>query len=140
MAGGEWVGDPDEPDDNYGSITVEVAGLLTPTERKIVASWFSQAQAVQVDPWFHPITNGRHRLWSTLPHLGDALVPIRGDALGYANPVDALELGQAWLASEFTRYVGQAQAVPWLDREDPLNARFLRSMATAAAGELPSPV
>lgn len=57
-------------------VTVAVSKPLTKTEQHIVNFWFSAAEAVCVDPWFGPITNGRHRLWSTLAHFGDRLVPV----------------------------------------------------------------
>ncbi|MFT3861147.1 hypothetical protein [Micropruina sp.] len=138
LAEGEWTVDPDLED--RGLVEVDgYPGGLTRTEQNIVSAWFRSSEAVRFDPWFEPLTNGRHRIWATMPHFGAALIPILGDALGYANPVDAEVLGEGW-PSLYAANVEELDALEWFDTGDPLNASFKSSLVTAASGEFPSPV
>lgn len=109
---------------------------LSPSENEIVASWFAPGEAVLVDPWFTPITNGRHRLWSTLPHFAGAPVPVSGDVLGYANAETIPLLGANW-ARSFARHLEALNSLAWFDVGDPVNVRFKRSLQTAALGGFP---
>lgn len=142
LAAGRWTTDEDD-NTYYGTVTVAVSKPLTKTERHIVNSWFSAAEAVCVDPWFEPITNGRHRLWSTLAHIGDRLVPVAGDALGYATPadtqvIDTQVIGDAW-HELYREHVHELAAIEWFDRRDPMNSRFAGAIDRAARGEHPAP-
>ncbi len=124
--------------EGYGFVALEgYPGNLTRTEQGIVVAWFKSSEAVRFDPWFEPLTNGRHRIWATTPHFGEALIPICGDALGYANPSDAEVLGEGWPAL-FATNVAQLEDLHWLDKDDPLNAAFRASLVAAAAGNFPS--
>ncbi|MEZ5213876.1 MAG: hypothetical protein R2692_03370 [Microbacterium sp.] len=74
------------------------------------------SEAVQFDPWFEPLTNGRHRLWATMPHFGAALIPIQGDALGYANPANAEVLGETW-PDLYAMHVEELDSLEWFDAD-----------------------
>lgn len=138
LASGAWV--TDEEFNDHGFVTVEgYPGDLTRTEQKIVAAWFRSSEAVQVDPWFDQLTNGRHRLWTTARHFGERLVPICGDALGYANAADIEVLGPKW-AELYVANVEELDALDWFDGVDALNASFRGSLISAASGQIPSPV
>ncbi|MDO5865207.1 MULTISPECIES: hypothetical protein [Paenarthrobacter] len=78
LAAGEW--EKDEDQGSHGLVRID-AEELTGTEKKIVQKWFSMDEPVRMDPWFEPIQNGRHRLWSTLDFFGSDPVPIKGDAI-----------------------------------------------------------
>ncbi|MUU73401.1 hypothetical protein [Pseudarthrobacter sp. GA104] len=90
-----------------------------------------------MDPWFEPLQNGRHRLWSTLDFFGSELVPIKGDALGYATPLNTQELGENWHRL-FKMNLQELDAVDWFDTSDPVNIRFADALRTAARGEHPA--
>lgn len=140
LAAGAWIVDPDHDQPTRGTITVDAPRCgLTETEFHIVESWFSAGEAVNTDPWFEPIGNGRHRLWSTLPHYSRALVPIQGEALLYANPVDTDWDRAGWL-DLFREHVDQLRGVAWFDTSDKLNARFVEALRSAACGDFPQPV
>lgn len=138
LAAGRWTIDEDD-DTYYGTVAVPVPEPLTETERHIVISWFSAAEAVRVDPWFESITNGRHRLWNTRAHFGDRLVPVAGDALGYATPSDTPALGNAW-HELYREHLSKLAAIEWFDRHDPMNSRFASALEQAARGEHPAPL
>ena len=74
-----------------------------------------------------------------MPHFGAALIPIQGDALGYANPANAEVLGETW-PDLYAMHVEELDSLEWFDTADPLNASFRTSLVTAASGEFPSPV
>jgi hypothetical protein len=93
LAAGEWEWHEDES--NHGLVRID-AEELTGTEKKIVRKWFSADEPVRMDPWFEPLQNGRYRLRSTLDFFGSEPVPIKGDVVGYANPLDAEVLGKDW--------------------------------------------
>ncbi|MBP2411764.1 hypothetical protein JOF48_000563 [Arthrobacter stackebrandtii] len=138
IAAGEWMVDPEM--DGYGLVQVQDdLSDLTKTERHIIKKWFSASQAVRFDPWFVPLTDGRHRLWATLPYFGSSLVPICGDALDYATPgnAEALGSGRAYLFSES---LGQLDSVTWFDLSDPANQRFRAGLVEAAEGGFPSQI
>ena len=136
LAEGAW--DTDSENDQYGFVSVHLdSGTLTATELKITSSWFQQAEAVRVDPWSDSLTNGRHRLWATLPHFQRRQVPVCSDALGYANPSDAEAIGAIW-PSLYATNLEQVTALDWFDDSDPLNRTFVSSLRTAANGVLPS--
>lgn len=137
LAAGRWTIDEDD-DTYYGMMTAPVPEPLTETERHIVTSWFSAGEAVCVDPWFEPITNGRHRLWNTLTHFGDRLVPVASDALGYATPTNTEVLGEAW-PELYRAHVDDLAAIEWFDLHDPMNSRFAHAIDQAARGEHPAP-
>ncbi|MEZ5188377.1 hypothetical protein [Microbacterium lacticum] len=138
LAAGAWSVDPELED--RGLVELDsYPGELTRTEQRIVSAWFRSSEAVQFDPWFEPLTNGRHRLWATMPHFGAALIPIQGDALGYANPANAEVLGETW-PDLYAMHVEELDSLEWFDTADPLNASFRTSLVTAASGEFPSPV
>ena len=138
LAAGSWQVDPDV--EGRGLVALDgYPGDLTRTERAIVSAWFSSAEAVQFDPWFEPLTNGRHRLWATMPYFGAGLIPVRGDALGYVKPADAEVLGEGW-ADVYAVDVEELDGLDWFDAADPLNAAFREALVTAAAGEFPSTV
>jgi hypothetical protein len=132
-----WTVDPDFP--QYGQVVLSLATPLRPTELKIVKTWFSIAEAVCVDPWWESVVNGRHRLWGTLPHYGNRLVPVKGSAVGYANASDAEAIGPSWpsLAADNLQ---ELDALAWFDASDPVNRTFRDAHATAAGGSFPSPV
>lgn len=137
LAAGSWSVDPEI--DDCGFVALHgYPGDLTQTEQHIVSAWFKATEAVQFDPWFEPLTDGRHRLWGTMPHFGTALIPIRGDALRYANPTGAEVFGDGW-PSLYADHVEKLDALEWFDAGDPLNASFRRSLLTAASGEFPPP-
>lgn len=137
LAAGEWEPD-DEEDDGRNSCLIQIdAGELTGTETKIVRRWFGAAEPVRMDPWFEPLQNGRHRLWATLDFFGSELVPIKGDALGYATPLNTQELGENWHRL-FKMNVRDLDAVDWFDTTDPVNIRFADALRTAARGEHPT--
>lgn len=138
LAAGEWHADEDLGPGERGAVNVEL-GSLTLTEKAIVQSWFSLSEEVCVDPWFEPLVNGRHRLWATLDYFGESLVPIAGDALGYANPESVAALGKTW-AGSFVKHVEELRSVEWFQRSDPVNQRFVASLETAADGQIPSAV
>ena len=138
LAAGAWTTEPGNI--MYGDVHLsEYPGDLTRTEQKIISAWFSYAEAVRVDPWWDQLENGRHRLWRTLPFFNDALVPIRGSALGYANAGDAAEIGPSW-SRMFSTQLDELDASDSFDASDPLNMVFRRSMVEASAGRFPSPV
>jgi hypothetical protein len=137
LANQGWVVDPDFPDN--GNVTLALATPLQPTELHIVRAWFSGAEAVRVDPWWEPIENGRHRLWATLPHFGDRLIPIKGSAVQYANPDDAAAIGSVW-PSLAAGNLQDLNGVTWFNRVDPVNRTFRDALSTAANGRFPSPV
>jgi len=137
LAAGRWTIDEDD-DTYYGMVAAPVPEPLTQTERHIVTSWFSAGEAVCVDPWFEPITNGRHRLWNTLTHFGDRLVPVASDALGYATPTNTEVLGEAW-PELYRAHVDDLAAIEWFDLHDPMNSRFAHAIDQAARGEHPAP-
>jgi|GEM_PF-3515886 len=137
LANQAWTVDPDFPD--YGEVTVALARPLEPTELKIVSTWFSLAEAVSVDPWWDSIVNGRHRLWGTLPHFGNRLVPVKGSAIGYANPSDAEAIGPSW-SSLSADNLQELDALTWFNAADPVNRTFRAAHSTAAHGLYPSPV
>lgn len=136
LASAEWESDDDDID--HGWVRID-AGDLTKTEKKIVQKWFSAAEPVRMDPWFEPLQNGRHRLWSTLDFFGSEPVPIKGDAIGYANPADAEVLGNDW-QHFFVKNVEELHAVTWFDTADPVNIRFADALKTAARREFPAPL
>lgn len=137
LAAGEW--EPDEEDGRaYGLIRID-ADELTRTEKKIVRAWFGAAQPVRVDPWFEPLQDGRHRLWATLEAFGTELVPIKGDAVGYANHLDTEMLGKDW-PTFFEKNLEDLAAVTWFDAADPVNIRFADALKSAARGAFPAPV
>lgn len=74
LAAGTWTVDPEFEDRGFVELD-RYPGELTRTEQHIVSAWFRSSEAVQFDPWFEPLTNGRHRLWATMSHLG--LPPLR---------------------------------------------------------------
>ena len=115
-----------------------VPGILTSTEQKIVRKWFSVDEPVRMDPWCEPLQNGRHRLWSTLDFFGNEPVPIKGDAIGYANPADTGVLGANW-QHLFVKNVEELEAVTWFDNADPVNVRFANALKAAAGGVHPAP-
>jgi hypothetical protein len=135
LAAGRW--EPDEEDDGaHGLVRID-AEELSSTEKKIVQRWFGGAEPVRMDPWFEPLQNGRHRLWSTLNFFGSEPVPIKGDALGYATPADTEVLGQNW-QQLFEMNIQDLAAVGWFDTTDPVNIRFAEALKTAARGEHPA--
>lgn len=133
----KWIVDEDD-ETYYGTVTIRLPEPLTETEQRIVKSWFSAAEAVRLDPWFDSITNGRHRLWNTLDHFADRLVPVAGDALGYATPPDIQALGDNWHLS-YRNHVRELGEVEWFDRHDQMNSRFITALEQAARGEIPAP-
>ncbi|WP_454150963.1 hypothetical protein [Microbacterium lacticum] len=136
LAAGAWQQDPDV--EGYGLVALDgYPGDLTRTEQDIVAAWFRSSEAVQFDPWFEPLTNGRHRLWATMPHFGAGLIPIRGGALGYANPADTEVMGAGW-ADVYAVDLEELDGLGWFDVADPLNATFRAALVTAASGTFPS--
>ncbi|WP_314192007.1 hypothetical protein [uncultured Arthrobacter sp.] len=134
LATGGW--EQEEDQGSHGLVRID-AGGLTDTEKKIVRKWFSADESVRMDPWFEPLQNGRHRLWSTLDFFGSEPVPIKGDALGYANPADTEVLGQNW-QQLFVMNVQDLAAVDWFDTTDPVNIRFANALRTAAGGHFPA--
>ena len=123
----------------YGYVSVQLADLeLTARELDIVHAWFNAAEAVRADPWFQ-IQGGRHRLWLTKAHFGTELIPVQASELLYATEPNIAELGENW-SQPYTIQLEELDEVTWFDREDVLNQRFIRSMRTAAAGELPPQV
>ncbi len=139
LAAGAWQGDESGDTSSAGMISATGLTRLTETERHIVHAWFSGGEAVQVDPWWDTITNGRHRLWLTRQYFHGQPVPIRGDALGYANPADAQELGERW-SRTFVDNVRELDLCEWFDSGDPVNVRFHASLVEASEGRFPSPV
>lgn len=138
LASGAWS--TDDEFDACGFVTIDACpGDLTQAEQKIVASWFSSSEAVQVDPWFDRSFNGRHRLWATARRFGAGLVPICGNELGYANAADLEGRGSRW-PELYVKYVEDLDALDWFNGADPLNASFRTSLVTAASGQFPSPV
>lgn len=138
LAAGEWEPD-DEDNDGRSHCLIRIdAGGLTDTETKIVRRWFGSAEPVRMDPWFEPLQNGRHRLWSTLDFFGNELIPIKGDALGYATPLNTEVLGPSW-PQLFEMNVQDLDTVDWFDASDPVNVRFANALRTAARGEHPAP-
>ncbi|QIM17595.1 hypothetical protein G7066_00685 [Leucobacter coleopterorum] len=135
LANGGW--ETDDENDLYGFVNIDRdSSSLTATELKIISSWFRHAEAVRVDPWFDSLTNGRHRLWATLPHFAERQVPICSDALSYANPSDAEVLSATW-PSLYVTDLEQLAALEWFDDTDPLNRAFVSSVRTAATGVFP---
>ncbi|WP_233206030.1 hypothetical protein [Cryobacterium sp. N19] len=138
LASRAWT--PQAGSEIFGDVEVPgYPGDLTQTEQKIVGEWFNYAEAVRVDPWWDQLENGRHRLWRTLPFFGDALVPICGSALGYANAADAIAMGPSW-PQTFSTQLHEVNASVAFDATDPVNVNFRRSMEQASAGHFPSPV
>lgn len=137
LAAGAWTVEEDSESIGYVVIDGHPNGL-SETEQIIITSWFRSYDAVRVDPWFDQLTNGRHRLWSTIPHFGHKSVPLCGDALGYANADDVPVLGAAW-SNLFEENLRDLDALTWFEETDPLNVRFRQSIAAAAAGKIPSP-
>lgn len=138
LAAGSWSVDPEFNDRGFVALH-GYPGDLTETEQGIVSAWFRSSEAVEFDPWFEPLTNGRHRLWGTMPHFGSALIPIRGSALGYANAADVEALGDDW-PSLYANDIEELDALDWFEVEDPLNASFRECLVAAASGEFPSSV
>lgn len=135
LAASEWERD-EEDEGAHGLVRIDTEDL-TAQEKKIVQKWFSMDEPVRMDPWFEPLQNGRHRLWSTLDFFGSEPVPIKGDALGYANPADTEVLGQNW-QQLFVMNVQDLAAVDWFDTADPVNIRFTNALRTAAGGHFPA--
>lgn len=133
-----WTPDEELGFEGQGIVDVNLTALAS-TEQEIVQSWFTIDEAVRFDPWFVPLTNGRHRLWSTLQHFGDRLVPIAGDALGYADRANVEALGEGW-PRLFQANLDELASVSWFNRSDPVNQRFVASLEAAARGEIPPPV
>jgi hypothetical protein len=135
--------DPDFP--TIGTVTVETPPL-GPLEKKIVKSWFSYGMAPTHDPWSAGLTDGRHRLWHTFKasppqrrffRRAEGLrLPLRSDCLGYADSANTRQLGQGW-EKLFQENLADLRYVPWFSTEDALNARFEKSLLTAAGGKLP---
>ncbi|QIM18677.1 hypothetical protein G7066_08745 [Leucobacter coleopterorum] len=136
LATGDWQVESEHPTHGFVALD-EYPGELTQTEQDIVSSWFTTAEAVRFDPWFEPLTNGRHRLWQTMPHFGTGSIPILGDTLGYANPVDTKALGDVW-PKMYAQNLEELDSLDWFDAKDPLNIAFRNSLATATSGEIPS--
>lgn len=135
LAAGDWTTDDHAPEIGV----VELSDTtLSATELHIVRSWFSDAEAVRVDPWWEPIENGRHRLWSTLPLFGELLVPIQGGELHYANPETAAVIGSLWSQAAGQNLV-ELDTISWFDADDPLNRTFRSALVKAASGVFPSP-
>ncbi|ERI36452.1 hypothetical protein M707_16260 [Arthrobacter sp. AK-YN10] len=134
LAAGGW--EQEEDQGSHGLVRIDVEGLTT-TEKKIVRKWFSSDEPVRMDPWFEPLQNGRHRLWSTLDFFGSEPVPIKGDAVGYANPADAEALGANW-QQFFVKNVEELGTVDWFDTADPVNIRFANALRTAAEVQFPA--
>lgn len=138
LAAGSWSVDPEL--DDHGLVALPgYPGDLTQTEQDIISAWFRSSEAVEFDPWFEPLTNGRHRLWGTMSHFGAASIPIRGSALRHANSADAEVLGDGW-PGLYANDIEELAALDWFDTRDPLNASFRASLVTAASGAFPSPV
>lgn len=134
LAAGNW--EPDEDDNGHGLVRIDT-GNLTSTEQNIVQKWFSLDEPVRMDPWFEPLQNGRHRLWSTLDFFGNELIPIKSDALGYATPENTEVMGPKW-PELFEMNIQDLAAVNWFDTTDPVNIRFAETLRTAARGEHPA--
>lgn len=134
---GRWTIDEDD-DTYYGMVTAPVLEPLTRTERHIVTSRFSAAEAVCVDPWFRA-----HHQWAapSLEHV-DALWrsvgSVAGDALGYATPTNTEVLGEAW-PELYRAHVDELAAIEWFDLHDPMNSRFAHAIGQASRGEHPAP-
>lgn len=137
LTDGAWVADTDEGWEWRATVEIETKDL-TQTEHRIVQEWFGRAQPVRMDPWFSPLSNGRHRLWNAGPHFESTLIPVKGDSIGYANPDDMAALGERGLR-EFARNVEALQQVSWFDHQDPVNLRFIAHLEAAARGEFPRP-
>lgn len=63
---------------------------LTAPERKIVRSWFTNAEAPPADPWDDILGNGRHRLWGAWNANNKLRLPILSDLLLYEDSIDAM--------------------------------------------------
>ncbi|WP_433673885.1 hypothetical protein [Microbacterium gorillae] len=137
LAAGNW--DTDEGYPGQGFVTVDgYPGDLTSTEQEIVSGWFGIAEPVRFDPWFEPLTSGRHRLWGTMPHFGTRLVPIKSDVLDYVTPESVPLLGKDW-HQMYVANVEELDSLPWFDARDPLNVAFRSALVTAASRQFPSP-
>lgn len=133
LAAGEWeLSDRD----NYGLVGIDVEEL-TDSEKNIMEEWFGACQSVCMDPWSASLTDGRHRLWSTLDFLGSEPVPIKGYAISHAIPVNADSPGTNW-QSYFVEGGQALEAVSWFDAADPVNVRFAHALKTAASGQFPA--
>lgn len=127
-----------EDDSQHGLVTVVApAEDLTFTERKIIATWFD-GEPVRADPHNSTLSNGRHRLWATLPYFGTAQVPVHSSSLEYANPEDAETLGSDW-SKDFADGLAKTRNVAWFDTGDRLNQRYLAAYSAATNGQFPEP-
>ena len=80
----------DDEDEGHFELVADDRLELSEVERKIVTSWFSDAEAPQGDPWLDNLVNGRHRLsgvWKTDPN---ATLPILSDHLMYEDSIDVM--------------------------------------------------
>lgn len=136
LAARRWTAHPSEAFPDWGITTIADPGLLTETEQHIVRSWFSET--VMFDPWVTEfIVNGRHRLWCTRKHFGRRLIPIKSEALVYTTPENREVLGPTW-PDLYRDNWRELLTVYWLDRRDPLNARYVKALSDAGRG-IPTP-
>ncbi len=137
LAAGAWsIGTEDECDDEpprNGIVEIGPGTGLTKTEWRII-----RFEMVKADPWHEWLTNGRHRLWATLPHFADHWVPLASHVLPCANPDDCGSLPD-W-TSGYRANLKKLGQVGWFIATDPVNQRYLSALDTAARGEYPTPV
>lgn len=118
----------------YGSVNVVLPEELTSKESEVLISWFSVGSSIRVDPWSSSLIDGRHRLWSTLDHFGESLVPVGSEALMLVYPgSDAGE--RVKFSKGFRDHVCELAKIDWFDRCDPLNIRFFEALRRASKGE-----
>lgn len=135
VAAGTWTPDPEGGSGCHVPINTD---NLSAGELGIVRSWFSESEAVRVDPWIGRVMNGRHRLWSTLDKFGTALVPIAGSELQHANELETVGAVKTWV-NIFNESLKEFNTLDWFDYEDPMNRRFVTAMDQAAKGQHPTP-
>ena len=121
--------------DGHAMVRVEDPGLNNVSEA-VVRSWFDDHEAVTLDPWSQDIPNGRRRLWWSLHATPSSLgLPVRSHAL-------ATNTNRPWspeLAEPYSEHLNQLRQAKHFNAQDPLNARFLAALWTAATSTQPLP-
>lgn len=110
-------------------VSVDVA--KNTVEARIVERWFILPPSF--DPWNRTVTDGRHRIWNTLPYFNKTeLVPIRSADLPHACAFTQQE--HPGMRHNFSNSIAALRAISWFDPHDPLNAEYEAALDAASRG------